>query len=86
MVLDFQNSTNVILQNRTTGQLEEEKMQAYVRLGIRLLYNGFLSEMESESGIRPYNPFILRLYFFALSSSSSLAPQGAFVQAGYKVR
>jgi phosphatidylserine decarboxylase len=26
------------VQNRMTGQLEEEKMQVYVRLGIRLLY------------------------------------------------
>jgi hypothetical protein len=26
------------VQNRVTGQLEEEKMQVYVRLGIRLLY------------------------------------------------
>lgn len=33
-----QNSANIIVQNRITGQLEEEKMQVYVRLGIRLLY------------------------------------------------
>ena len=32
------NSANIIVQNRLTGQLEEEKMQVYVRLGIRLLY------------------------------------------------
>jgi len=81
MMLDFQNPVNVVLQNRTTGQPEEEKMQLYVSLGIKLLYKGFLSGMESESGICPYNPFILLSYFFALSSSSSLAPQGAFVQA-----
>ncbi|KAF7426500.1 hypothetical protein PC9H_008869 [Pleurotus ostreatus] len=29
-----------------TGQLEEEKMQVYVRLGIRLLYKGAKSQME----------------------------------------
>lgn len=34
----IQNSANIIVQNRMTGQLEEEKMQVYVRLGIRLLY------------------------------------------------
>ena len=34
----FKNSANIIVQNRMTGQLEEEKMQVYVRLGIRLLY------------------------------------------------
>lgn len=32
------NSANIIVQNRMTGQLEEEKMQVYVKLGIRLLY------------------------------------------------
>jgi len=37
-VSSFQNSANIIVQNRMTGQLEEEKMQVYVRLGIRLLY------------------------------------------------
>ncbi|KAJ7198252.1 phosphatidylserine decarboxylase-domain-containing protein [Mycena pura] len=40
------NSANIIVQNRTTGQLEEEKMQVYVRLGIRLLYKGMNSRME----------------------------------------
>ena len=34
----WKNSANIIVQNRLTGQLEEEKMQVYVRLGIRLLY------------------------------------------------
>jgi phosphatidylserine decarboxylase len=29
-----------------TGQLEEEKMQVYVRLGIRLLYKGARSQVE----------------------------------------
>ncbi|KAG6815105.1 hypothetical protein H0H87_005075, partial [Tephrocybe sp. NHM501043] len=40
------NSANIIVQNRETGQLEEEKMQVYVRLGIRLLYKGATSRME----------------------------------------
>ncbi|KAG6899888.1 hypothetical protein C0993_005687 [Termitomyces sp. T159_Od127] len=40
------NSANIIVQNRMTGQLEEEKMQVYVRLGIRLLYKGARSRME----------------------------------------
>ncbi|KAK7042929.1 phosphatidylserine decarboxylase [Paramarasmius palmivorus] len=40
------NSANIIVQNRITGQLEEEKMQVYVRLGIRLLYKGMKSRME----------------------------------------
>ena len=33
-----------------TGQLEEEKMQVYVRLGIRLLYKGAKSQMEGNRG------------------------------------
>lgn len=40
------NSANIIVQKRMTGQLEEEKMQVYVRLGIRLLYKGAKSQME----------------------------------------
>ncbi|KAH0584865.1 hypothetical protein H2248_008143 [Termitomyces sp. 'cryptogamus'] len=40
------NSANIIVQNRMTGQLDEEKMQVYVRLGIRLLYKGATSRME----------------------------------------
>ncbi|KZP19931.1 hypothetical protein FIBSPDRAFT_932533 [Athelia psychrophila] len=32
------NSANIIVQNRMTGQLEEEKMQVYVRIGIQLFY------------------------------------------------
>ena len=31
------NSANILVQDRLTGQLVEEKMQVYVRLGIRLL-------------------------------------------------
>lgn len=46
-----QNSANIIVQNRETGQLEEEKMQGYVRLGIRLLYKGARSRMEGARGI-----------------------------------
>jgi phosphatidylserine decarboxylase len=34
-----------------TGQLEEEKMQVYVRLGIRLLYKGAKGRMEGARGI-----------------------------------
>ncbi|KAJ8088230.1 phosphatidylserine decarboxylase [Marasmius tenuissimus] len=40
------NSANIIVQNRMTGQLEEEKMQVYVRLGMRLFYKGMKSRME----------------------------------------
>jgi len=46
------NSANIIVQNRMTGQLEEEKMQVYVRLGIRLLYKGATSRMEGARARR----------------------------------
>ncbi|KAF8495643.1 hypothetical protein JB92DRAFT_3126437 [Gautieria morchelliformis] len=45
-----ENSVKIIVQNRMTGQLEEEKMQVYVRLGIRLLYKGATSRMEGHRG------------------------------------
>jgi phosphatidylserine decarboxylase len=47
----FQNSANIIVQNRLTGQLEEEKMQVYVRLGIRLLYKGWRGRIEGGRGM-----------------------------------
>ncbi|CAB4442291.1 unnamed protein product [Rhizophagus irregularis] len=43
------NNANIIVQDRKSGQLVEEKMAAYVRLGIRLLYRGGLSKMDSTS-------------------------------------
>ncbi|GJE89731.1 phosphatidylserine decarboxylase-like protein [Phanerochaete sordida] len=46
------NSANIIVQNRITGQLEEEKMQVYVRLGIRLLYKGWKGRMEGARARR----------------------------------
>ncbi|KAH0832848.1 phosphatidylserine decarboxylase-domain-containing protein [Lanmaoa asiatica] len=46
------NSANIIVQNRVTGQLEEEKMQVYVRLGIRLLYKGARGRMEGARARR----------------------------------
>ncbi|KZP03508.1 hypothetical protein FIBSPDRAFT_915298 [Athelia psychrophila] len=46
------NSANIIVQNRMTGQLEEEKMQAYVRIGIRLFYKGAKSRMEGARARR----------------------------------
>ena len=39
-----------------TGQLEEEKMQVYVRLGIRLLYKGARGRMEGARGSYQYVP------------------------------
>lgn len=43
-----------------TGQLEEEKMQVYVRLGIRLLYKGATSRMEGAKGTIHIDETLLR--------------------------
>ena len=52
------NSANILVQDRLTGQINEEKMSVYVRLGIRLLYKGLKSNnMEnkrSECSRMPY--------------------------------
>lgn len=43
------NSANILVQDRITGQINEEKMSVYVRLGIRLLYKGLKSNsMENR--------------------------------------
>lgn len=43
------NSANILVQDRITGFIQEEKMSVYVRLGIRLLYKGLRSEKNMES-------------------------------------
>lgn len=48
------NSANILVQDRTTGQINEERMSVYVRLGIRLLYKGLKSrEMETKKSMFP---------------------------------
>lgn len=43
------NSANILVQDRMTGAINEEKMSVYVRLGIRLLYKGLKSrDMENK--------------------------------------
>lgn len=45
------NSANILVQDRMTGMINEERMSVYVRLGIRLLYKGLKSrEMEKKRG------------------------------------
>lgn len=43
------NSANILVQDRITGYIQEEKMAIYVRLGIRILYKGLRSEKNMES-------------------------------------
>ena len=48
------NSANILVQDRTTGQINEERMSVYVRIGIRLLYKGLKSrEMEKKRSMSP---------------------------------
>ncbi|SPQ22080.1 52e609c5-0146-48e8-b2d6-0625e77bde05 [Thermothielavioides terrestris] len=46
------NSANILVQDRITGQINEEKMNVYVRLGIRLLYKGLKSNNMETKRIR----------------------------------
>ncbi|PHH50234.1 Phosphatidylserine decarboxylase proenzyme 2 [Ceratocystis fimbriata CBS 114723] len=46
------NSANILVQDRLTGQINEEKMSVYVRLGIRLLYKGLKSSSMERRRIR----------------------------------
>lgn len=48
------NSANILVQDRITGQINEERMSVYVRLGIRLLYKGIKSrDMEKKQSMQP---------------------------------
>lgn len=48
------NSANILVQDRITGQINEERMSVYVRLGIRLLYKGLKSkDMEKKRSELP---------------------------------
>lgn len=64
------NSANILVQDRTTGIIMEEKMGVYVRLGIRLLYKGFdkaktrrvralLKKLSVKQGIKFDNPLLV---------------------------
>lgn len=46
------NSANILVQDRITGEINEERMSVYVRLGIRLLYRGLKSKEMEKKRIR----------------------------------
>ncbi|ANB14282.1 phosphatidylserine decarboxylase 2 [Sugiyamaella lignohabitans] len=46
------NSANILVQDRVTGFIMEEKMSVYVRVGIRLLYKGLSSSRMETKRIR----------------------------------
>jgi phosphatidylserine decarboxylase len=59
------NSANILVQDRITGQINEERMSVYVRLGIRLLYKGFKAkDMETKrSMLGPIYISLFNAYF-----------------------
>jgi phosphatidylserine decarboxylase len=46
------NSANILVQDRITGVVQEEKMSIYVRMGMRLLYQGLKSSRMEAKRIR----------------------------------
>lgn len=60
------NSANILVQDRVTGQINEERMSVYVRLGIRLMYKGLKSrDMEkkrSKFAVRLDNSVLLTVH------------------------
>jgi len=46
------NSANILVQDRITGQISEERMSVYVRLGIRLLYKGLKANNMEKRRIK----------------------------------
>ena len=75
------NSANILVQDRVTGQIQEERMSVYVRLGIRLLYKGLKSnkmEKKRSTPLLDIKPLLTR--------SSQKAPAIDELQAGPQVR
>jgi phosphatidylserine decarboxylase len=72
------NSANILVQDRMTGQINEEKMSVYVRLGIRLLYKGLKSrDMENKRSecfppLVPPSPSPCTWPWMAFDSSSGM--------------
>lgn len=51
------NSANILVQDRITGMINEERMSVYVRLGIRLLYKGLKSRRMEKDKSKPSAAF-----------------------------
>ena len=78
------NSANILVQDRLTGQINEERMSVYVRLGIRLLYKGLKSrDMEKKRSKTSRNSHfaISKLTLFSSKASSLIE-----LQARQKIR
>jgi phosphatidylserine decarboxylase len=74
------NSANILVQDRLTGQINEEKMSVYVRLGIRMLYKGLKSrDMENKRSkwILFHGYMMLLPFFFTLLTLRPSSPENA---------
>lgn len=81
------NSANILVQDRITGQINEERMSVYVRLGIRLLYKGLKSgNMEKKRSMASLATFCVNGWANSAFSSSSQTPSFPFLQAGTQIR
>jgi phosphatidylserine decarboxylase len=70
------NSANILVQDRITGQINEERMSVYVRLGIRLLYKGLKSrDMEKKRSMSLSCCGYFRIY--RIRAGKSIANQNA---------
>lgn len=68
------NSANILVQDRLTGQITEEKMSMYVRLGIRLLYKGLKSrDMEAKRSMLKFSQSLLNVPTLTHYFSSTIA-------------
>lgn len=77
------NSANILVQDRITGQINEERMSVYVRLGIRLLYKGLKAnnmEKKRSKCLQRLDPCVM------LISHSSQTTKVIEFQTGKKVR
>lgn len=74
------NSANILVQERDSGALLEEKMQVYVRLGIRLLYQGARGQMSGARIKRMLHNMSVKqgVKFDAPGSTRFIAPFIAF--------
>ena len=78
------NSANILVQDRMTGQINEERMSVYVRLGIRVLYKGMKSrEMEKKRSASDMSILLPRSMPLTIYSSKNVEKHE--LQAGPKI-
>ncbi|CAO3592738.1 unnamed protein product [Absidia cylindrospora] len=54
------NNANIIIQDRRSGQLIDERMSVYIRLGMRLVYKGMKTGIQSKTAKRVLTNMTIR--------------------------